>query len=277
MKTILVIATIILSTALHAQERSHPPQTQIMTLGVFHFAYPNLDAIKTSEEDQISVLDEPFQSEIISIANAIASFHPTIIAVEQTPERQAAIDSLYALYKAGSLNLGKNEVHQLGFRIGKQLNHDRIYCVDDWGRHYDNVEAIFNDPERMQQLDAFYITQKDNIYNAPNPDLRVTSIIETLHAKNQPEYLAERLSVYLLNMFQYEEEPGDFTGVDFETGRWYNRNLRIFRNIQRIPKTSEDRILLIVGSEHLNLLNIFFDASREYELVSPLPWLDIAR
>ncbi len=70
-----------------------------------------------------------------------------------------------------------------------------------------------------------------------------------------------------------EEEPGDFFGVDLETGRWYNRNLRIFRNVQRIPKSPDDRILLIVGAEHLNLLNLFFDISKEYEFVSPLPYL----
>jgi hypothetical protein len=83
--------------------------------------------------------------------------------------------------------------------------------------------------------------------------------------------------VYLLHPFKYEENPGDFTGVDFETGRWYNRNLRVFRNIQRIPHNSEDRILLIIGREHLNLLNLFFDTSREFELVSPLPYLEKAR
>ncbi|TVR39512.1 MAG: hypothetical protein EA394_09540, partial [Bacteroidia bacterium] len=70
---------------------------------------------------------------------------------------------------------------------------------------------------------------------------------------------------------------GDFTGVDLESGRWFNRNLRIFRNVQRIPSDPDDRILLIVGADHLNLLNIFFDISWEFELVSPLPYLEKAR
>ena len=83
--------------------------------------------------------------------------------------------------------------------------------------------------------------------------------------------------MYLLNPFKYEEKPGDFTGADFETGRWFNRNLRIFRNIQRIPHNSEDRILLIIGSDHLNLLNLFFDISKEFEFVSPLPCLENAK
>jgi hypothetical protein len=44
-----------------------------MTLGVFHFAYHNLDAVKTVDQDKISVLEEPFQSEIVAISEAICS------------------------------------------------------------------------------------------------------------------------------------------------------------------------------------------------------------
>jgi len=47
--------------------------------------------------------------------------------------------------------------------------------------------------------------------------------------------------------------------------------------MQRIPRGPDDRILLIVGAGHLNLLNPFFDASWEFELVSPLPYLEKAR
>jgi hypothetical protein len=66
-------------------------------------------------------------------------------------------------------------------------------------------------------------------------------------------------------------------GVDFQSGRWFNRNLRILRNIQRIPHGANDRILVIFGAGHLNLLNPFFDASSRYQLVSPLPYLAKAK
>ncbi|MEP7266457.1 MAG: DUF5694 domain-containing protein, partial [Saprospiraceae bacterium] len=48
---------------------------------------------------------------------------------------------------------------------------------------------------------------------------------------------------------------------------WFNRNLRIFRNIQKINAKPTDRILVIFGAGHMNLLNIFFKASPEYKLV----------
>ncbi|HUW04687.1 MAG TPA: DUF5694 domain-containing protein [Williamwhitmania sp.] len=255
------------------QANDLPPQTKVMTLGVFHFAYPNLDAVKTKDKDKISVLEEPYQSEIIAIAKAIGDFKPTIIAVEVTPDQQFKIDSLYSLYKNGKLSLGKGEVYQLGFRIGKNLNLPAIYCVNDWGRHYKNIEELFNDSARTAKFKEYYLHSPDSIYKIASANKRVSNIVSELIELNNPTEIKERLSVYLLNPFKYEDQPGDFTGVDFETGRWFNRNLRIFRNIQRIPHSSEDRILLIIGREHLNLLNLFFDVSKEFELVSPLPYL----
>lgn len=254
-----------------------PPQTQVMTLGVFHFNYPNLDVVKTHDKDQISVLDEPWQSEIRSISNAIAEFKPTAIAVEFTPDQQSLIDSLYRQYKEGNFELRKNEVFQLGFRIGKQLNVEKIYCIDNQGMHYDHIMAIFQDSIRMANFEQYYVNARDTIYDPVVVKEKVSSIIDELYEINKPENIKESLATYLSHPFKYEEQPGDFTGVDFETGRWYNRNLRMFRNIQRIPRTSEDRILLIVGSGHLNLLNLFIDTSHEFELVSPLPYLGKAR
>lgn len=259
------------------QSPEKPPQTKIMTLGVFHFAFPNLDAVKTEEKDKISVLDEPFQSQIKSICKAIEEYNPTIIAIELTPDQQPLIDSLYSLYKSDKFSLRKGESFQIGFRIGKQLNLDKIYCVDDRGRHYENINELFNDKTRLSKFEDYFINSRDTIYDVPVTNNKISNIIDALYEANNPERIRERLATYLLHPFKYEESEGDFTGVDFETGRWYNRNLRIFRNIQRITNKGEDRILLIIGSEHLNLLNLFFDTSTEFELVSPLPYLEKAR
>lgn len=279
MKKLLIslLEILILSCSSFGQTHSILPQAKIMTLGVFHFAYPNLDAVQIERKDKISVLDEPFQSEIISICKALEEFNPTIIAIEATPDLQPMIDSLYLQYKSDGFDLKKNEIFQIGFRIGNQLNLERIYCIDDFGRHYENVEAIFGDSARLSKFEDYYLNSRDTIHMLPVASGKVSSIIDALIDCNEPEIIRESLATYLLHPFKYEEAEGDFTGVDFETGRWFNRNLRIFRNIQRISATSNDRILLIIGSEHLNLLNLFFETSREFELVSPLPYLRMSR
>lgn len=275
MKKILVLfVTVFIFNNNFAQQSDISERTKIMTLGVFHFAYPNLDAVKTKEKNKISVLEEPFQSQIIAVCNAISEFKPTIIAIEITPDKQNQIDSLYSLYKHDQFNLKENEIYQLGFRIGKSLNLPVIYCVNDWGRHYSTIEEIFKDSTRALKLEEYYLNSPDSIYKNHKEPNKIKSITNTLFELNDPDQIKEDLSTYLLNPFKYEESPGEFTGVDFETGRWFNRNLRIFRNIQRIDYTSDDRILLIIGSGHLNLLNLFIDVSKEFDLVSPLPYLE---
>lgn len=274
---IIFFCTLFITNSFFGQVSKTPPETKIMTLGVFHFEYPNLDAVTTEKNNQISVLEDPYQSEVIAISRAIEEYNPTIIAIEINSNNQNKIDSLFSLYKSDKWILEKNESYQLGFRIGKNLNLSKIYCVDNPGKHYDNIEAIFNDSIRLSEFENYYSNSPDSIYNPHTPKRKVSSIIDELNEGNNPDYIRERLAIYLLNPFKYEEKPGDFTGVDFETGRWYNRNLRIFRNIQRIPHNPEDRILLIIGSEHLNLLNLFFDVSREFEFVSPLPYIEKAR
>lgn len=271
------LVLVLFTRTIFAQSDSSLSKTEIMTLGVFHFAYPNLDAIKTEEKDQISVLDEPFQSEITAIASAIKKFNPTIIAVELLPSYQSYIDSIFLLYKTDNFELGKNEVQQFGFRLGRELNLNRIYCVDDPGRHYEKLEAIFNDSVRLANFEHYFLNPPNGIRKANLVAKKISSIIDELIDGNNQNLLRKRLSTYLYHPFKYEEQEGDFTGVDFESGRWFNRNLRIFRNIQRISISSEDRVLLIVGNEHLNLLNYFFDVSEEFDLISPLPYLDEAR
>jgi hypothetical protein len=275
MKNILfLLIAICFFDSAQGQQQKIQPQTKIMTLGVFHFAYPNLDAVKTVKEDQISVYDEPYQSEIKAIADAICTYKPTHIAIELTPDQQARIDSFYALYRAGKFDLQRSEVYQLAFRIGKKAKVPTIYCVNDWGRHYDNIQELFADSIRGARLEAFYLNSPDSVYAASGEAKKVSSMVDELISLNNPEAIKERLTIYLLNPFKYEEQAGDFTGVDFETGRWFNRNLRIFRNIQRIPHKPGDRILLIIGREHLNLLNPFFEVSKEFEWVSPVPYLE---
>lgn len=275
MKNIFILFLVISSVNITlGQDNKIPSKTKIMTLGVFHFNYPNLDVIKTDEKDKISVLDEPFHSEILRICEAIEEFKPTIIAVEQTPQNQHTIDSLFNQHKNGNWALKKNEVYQLGFRIGKNIGLEKIYCVDDVGRHYPNLDSIFKDSVRLNKFENYYLSNQDSVYRLPSSKKKITSVIEALIESNDDNIIREGLSHYLIHPFKYEESPGDFTGVDFESGRWFSRNLRIFRNIQRIPHSSDDRILLIIGSEHLNLLNLFFTTSREFEFVSPQLFLE---
>ena len=48
---------------------------------------------------------------------------------------------------------------------------------------------------------------------------------------------------------------------------WYNRNLRIFANLQRITEPSDERILLVIGGGNVPVLRHCVQASPGHELV----------
>jgi hypothetical protein len=56
-----------------------------------------------------------------------------------------------------------------------------------------------------------------------------------------------------------------YLGPDDATS-WYNRNLRIFSNLQALTSSSNDRILLIVGAGHLPILRFLAESSPEHRL-----------
>ena len=59
---------------------------------------------------------------------------------------------------------------------------------------------------------------------------------------------------------------GDYVGADMGSA-WYNRNLRIFSNIIRLPSQANERILVIIGGGHVPILQHLFENSPEYKLL----------
>jgi len=244
--------------------------TQVLTLGSFHFDFPNLDVVQTAEEDRIDVLLPEYQKEIELIVEKLSVFQPTIVVIELRAEYQSIIDSLYNEYLSGNYSLARREAMQIGFRIAKSMGLQKLYCADEWGDFTENIISLLDNEESEEYL-AFvksFETNADLTKEFHREHIfKTKGILAELIQINDEENIKKDLGDYLIGIFKYEYAPHDFTGVDFQTGRWFNRNLRIFRNIQRIEADPSDRILVIFGSAHLNILNWLFDCSPEYTLV----------
>ncbi len=278
-----IITALLALTILPAAAQTKDPQEKIrvMTLGVFHFNYPNLDRHAVAAGNEIDVLDSEYQAQIERIVAGLKEFKPTKIAIEAEPKYQAKYDSLYDAYLAGKFILGRDEIFQIGFRLGKELGIRHLSCVDEQGRYYEYLDTLFADSVREAKFESYFYHNPDSLIGKSYHELysdvdklpKSRGMIYTLRDINRPEFIRHQQGVYFIGDFKYEEKPGDFTGVDFETSRWYNRNLRIFRNIERITDDPSDRILLIIGDGHLGLLNYFFECAPQYDLVSPLDYL----
>ena len=249
---------------------AQPSQTEVMTLGTFHFNFPNLDVTQISKNDQIDVLQPKFQKEIERIVDKISRFKPTIIVIEREPSRQRYTDSIFNSYLSGNYQLKRAEEEQIGFRLARQLGIKKLHCVDEWGNFTEKLNNIVygKDSVEANKFEAYFGNHPDaNKKFNPTPLFKTKGILASLRQYNDELNIKKSLGNYLIGLFKYESKENDFVGVDFETGRWFNRNLKIFRNIQRIQTQPSDRTLVLFGADHLNLLNYFFDCSPEYNRV----------
>jgi len=266
-KPIVIVLLLFVCLSMHAQTTNKIP---VLTLGTFHFNFPNLDVQQIDQSDQIDVLHSTYQKEIEEIVSDLSKFKPTIIVIERRPDQQFIVDSLYQEYLTGTYQLSRREDEQIGFRLAKAAAIKTLYCVDEWGNFNENVSTIMEgkDSIQTQQFESFYYNNLDSMKKTKlKPTIRANGIRKELLLISDKQTIKESLGDYLVGIFKYEAKENDFLGVDFETGRWFNRNLKILRNIQRIEVLSSDRIVVIFGSGHLNLLNYFFECSPEYELV----------
>lgn len=239
---------------------------EVMVLGLFHFHNPNADY---AQFEGIDVLTPERQGEIREVADRLAEFAPTHVAVEQPPSERERIDGEYERYLAGDLELTRNETHQLGYRLAARLGHDRVYPIDyrqgiaidsvmaysaahggDFARRFDHaIGEVVELLDRMQ---------------------REESIGATLRFMNRPDALDLAQSPY---SSMVAVGAGDtYVGARAATA-WYERNLYIFANLTRIA-TPGSRILLLIGQGHAPILRELVRTDPRMRLVEPLSYLE---
>lgn len=277
--TILAAAALLGAGPLSAQAGGEfpgsGPRARLLLLGTFHFAYPNRDVHVPGH--RVDVLAPDRQREVAEVVERLAAFRPTRVAVEADPAEQGRLDSLYRAWRAGTWSLEANETYQIGFRLAAMLGHARVWAVD--AERHDFFVRLAREqlaPREAELLATDTVwrnriardrARADSLAARARPTLR-----ETLLAANHPDELARSHMAYHVGFFRFDGEPGGFLGADFVAG-WYDRNLRIFRNLQRLTRSPEERILLVIGSGHVPLLRFIAGHSPEFELADPAEYL----
>lgn len=244
----------------------------VFLVGTFHFAYYNFDAHKTSKADQVDILSDKKQKEMQEMLEYIYKFKPTKIAVESGPIT-GYLMKRYAAYKKGERKLEKDEIEQIGFRMMDKFNLDTVYGVNDQGIYGD----LYDCKDSLTLRPILDSISKDFDYISNDP---VSKLYKEFYKEN--DSLARKLS--LLDYFKYRNSDkvldrgfgaylnGDFKldnkrGADMMALEWYSRNLRIYRHIEQITTSPEDRILVIIGWGHITVLKHLFECSPEFKLV----------
>ncbi len=242
--------------------------TKVLLLGTFHFAYPNLDAHKTDSAHYIDVLSPARQQEMKELADVISRFKPTKVYIEST--KQSYHDSLYAAYKQGTYEAGRNEIFQLGYRVAGMMNLDKVYCVDAGNYLSENykknpeLEKMSGERGLDTLRDKYWWQRYEQVYTAGDSLDKNFTLLESFLLMAEPITQRRMHGAYLTTGFN----TAGNSGPDMLSMWWYSRNLRIFNNILTTKPAGEDRILVLFGNGHAPILRHCFEASPEFELVA---------
>lgn len=244
------------------------PMHKVMTLGVFHFDRLR-DGSDVVAKNHIDIASEQNQKEILSLVQRLKQFSPGKIAVEWLPQYQPVMDSLFGAYLKGEYALEKNEAFQLGFRLAKELGHERVYCIDnnpplpeymdaieDWERYADSLGHL----ELWQAYDhenTAYNTFMDTVQN----HLFVTDYLRLINSRENTIRTKQLWTTGLVNV----GHGVNYLGADL-LGRWYRRNSRLYVNAKNLVEGDEN-LLIIYGGAHKWILDELFESSPEFQVV----------
>lgn len=274
-------------TVIYLNIQAQSNKTEILLLGTDHLSQTYDQANPNPNTDALTPVNQQSIGEFLAL---VEKFDPDMVMVEQLPDRQAEVDSLYALYLKNkldveSLEYPRHELYQLAFRVGKNAGVKEIACVNYKGGtsqgildNGDNIEIYQNETKALRNI------VKEKYEGLNNGTLSFKAFLTFL---NQPE--AYNMIYRLRYMTPARVRNGTFTDpdemvdVDFIDTEYIgaelisvfkNRDYKIYSNIlQHKLQENPQRILLIIGVGHIGSLKSIFRDDYEFEVIDANEYL----
>jgi len=224
--------------------------TEVMILGTYHMANPGQDIHNLKADD---VLVEKRQKELAAVADGLAKFKPTKIAVESPVDNGApAKVAKYHDYLDGKMADSRNEVVQVGFRLAKQMKLPDVWGIDvDGDFPFEAVQKFAENghPQLAKQL-AELGAEVETMLKGLEETLKGGSVSQGLRYVNDPKRILEGNAFYstLLLYGAGNEQPGAALLT-----AWEGRNNQICARLMQLAQP-DDRIVVLYGSGHAFLL-----------------------
>ncbi len=259
----LVIFLSVAPPAAIAEEQS---PAQVMLFGVFHFANPQRDVVKT---DQIDVMTKENQAYLEALSDKLSKYNPTVVLLEFGPERDAEMQKRFRQYVEGTYQLSSNEVYQLGFRIAARSDANTVHGFDETNVHW-QAEPLFEYLENIDTTtDARMSAVFEELTAADQKAHASLSLQELLVRSNDADRDAQNRALYL--MTNHVGKGENFVGAD-ATASWWHRNFRMYAIVQRHARPGE-RVLVIGGQGHIAILRPLLADDPDREAIDVLPYL----
>ena len=239
-------------------------EVDVMILGTFHFTGGGSDQVNTNVKDYLAAAG---QEEIRDLLDRLENYAPDKIMLELEPKYEAEFNQRYQAYLDGEHDLSVNERQQVGMRLAKRLGHERLYAID-FDNFLDYRGALAAAKELGQQglLDEF--EEWGDQVREKVASIEGLPLIDHLIRLNSQSIGGERRTFLTIAQMGSGDDPQGALQVL----TWWERNMVMFARTAHHAEPG-DKVLIVVGSGHLRILQEFFEDAHGFNLISPLPYL----
>ena len=240
---------------------------KVLNFATFHLGFTSdARSIEFDENNKKNV------DSIHQIAKMLSAFKPTVIIVETTPDYNKTLQRNYSTYieEPSTIFEEPDEVELLAFEIGRLASVKRIYGIDhkleyNYGIGSEIINSIDSLTHDKFQSNPFHLIPDLNMFESG------LSLNEKLARINHPKLL-DLLITANADILTYVGTENGFEGAD-EAAKYYQRNLRIYSNLNRLKLDSNDRVFILSGGSHTAFLREFMSRDEKYEMVNTFDYL----
>ena len=244
-----------------------------------------------NKQPESDVFSSKKQAELAKLRAQLARFRPEAIMLEAERREQPGIDSLYERYRAGQLEFsalptGRSERYQVGFALAKQLGLPAPRGIDYYAATSQSLLSTGHNISYFQSdLQLLQATVRPLRRLVQHDSL---SLYDYLALANQPALVAlshraifntpalvtnGTFSASGTNTQDLGKVDTTYIGAHYIT-LFYNRNLKIYANILRAQQqTQARRVLVLMGQNHVGVLEELFAANPSYRVVHAASYL----
>lgn len=274
MLKVLALAAALLAGAPLAAHAQTPEPIRVMVVGAFHFDNPGQD-LNNAVIDPVTTLAK--QAELARVAEDLARFQPTVVAVERiAPDTATMADPRFPEFTPAMLTSNADERYQIGYRLAALTEVSRVYAIDEQPGEgerdyfpFDRVAAWAGAHGQEAALGA--LIQEPAVFTSQmEADQRTHSIGWMLRDINRPDHAFNGTVGFYYRLLGYGD-GADQPGAELNAG-WYERNAKIFAKLMTVVRPG-DRIVVVYGAGHLYWLKHFIANTPGYELVEANDYL----
>lgn len=273
MNHLLSILLIVLLPYISSGQKKYDFQTKfddaipVLNLGTFHMGFtPDANKVDFDEYDKNNI------KQIHEIAKQIAAFKPTIILVETEPMYNSVLQEKFKAYLRNPEILFEKptEIELLAFEVGRLSNTTKIYGIDYKQEYFYQINNFLKFPQDTLTLKKYSsLIEQNAIMNNINSEKM--NVKELLFLNNQPEYLDYLMNInadLLTTVSTYNYSIGAE-----QASKFYNRNLMMFANLNKIAINKNDRIFILMGATHTAFFKDFLRRSPKFIEVNSLEYI----